>query len=135
LNIDSDWVQAVYGNSGIDRLKGRKSICAGTVLGTAVQFRRLLELMEPDILRNRRVPLDQAIFNMVLATRYDGPVVHHSITDGPVVTIVGDTNCCKITDGRAQIGDRVVPVIHMYDRRPDLLTLVQERYPVPSASR
>jgi hypothetical protein len=135
MNVDSDWVQAVYGNSGMDRLKGRKSVCCGTVLGTVGQFRRLLELMEPDIVRYRRVPLDQAIFNMVLATRYDGPVVHHSITDGPVVTIVGDTNCCQVTDGRARIGDRVVPVIHMYDRRHDLLALVEERYPVPPAPR
>ena len=135
LNVDSQWIEDVYGTSGVSRLKGLPSICSGTIFGTPMQLRRLLDLMEPDILRYRRIPLDQAIFNMVLVTHYDGPVVRHSIADGPVLTIVGNTAACQISDGKARIEDRVVPVIHMYDRRPDLLAMFHELYPVPPASR
>ena len=135
LNVNSRWIQAVYGKSGVSRLKGLPTICSGTLFGTPAQLRRLLELMEPDILRYRRVPLDQAIFNMVLVTRYGGPFVRHSIADGPVVTIVGNTAPCQIIDGQARIENRVVPVVHMYDRRPDLLALFQELYPAPPSSR
>ena len=37
LNLDSQWLEVVYGKSGVSRLKGLNSICCGTVIGTCIK--------------------------------------------------------------------------------------------------
>ena len=130
LNLDSQWLEAVYGKSGVSRLKGLTSICVGTVIGTSAQMMRVCDLMVPEILRKRRIPIDQPIFNMVIGSRYDGSVIRHSIIDGPVLTLFGDTQPWQIIDDQVRINDRLVPAIHMYDRNPETLALFQRLYPI-----
>jgi hypothetical protein len=129
-NLDSQWLEAVYGKSGVSRLRGLDSICSGTVIGTTAQLKRVFDLMLPEILRKRRIPLDQAIFNMVVAVHYDGPVVRHSFVDGPVLTLCGPAHPWQMVGDELRIDDRLVPVIHMYDRNPETQALFHRLYPV-----
>jgi hypothetical protein len=133
-DVDTRWYRSVYGEGALGRVAGRTTLCSGTVLGGIGPMWRCLELMGAEVLRHPRVPLDQAIFNEVIAHRFDGGrVVRHGLTDGPVLTLAGDhEGFWEIRDGRVMVDGRVVPVVHMYDRHPRTKELFLEEIPVPA---
>lgn len=135
-NVDSRWYRRVFGESALAGMAGRAVLCAGTVLGGSGPLLRLLERMDDAVLERPRTPLDQAIFNDVVARRLDGvPVVRHDLRSGPVLTLSGaHRGAWEIADGRILIDGRPAPVVHMYDRDPDARALVFGQLPVPGPS-
>ena len=132
-NLNTTWHRAVFGSPGTDRLAGRTALCSGTVIGGVAPFRHFLARMAEEISFYPRIPLDQAIFNEVVYRKLDPAlVVSHSLSDGPVLTLVGDhQSLWTIRDGQVEIGGRPAPVVHMYDRCRATEELFHAMLPVP----
>ncbi len=132
-NVDSEWVNAVYGKTILEKLLGKPILCAGTVLGGNPLMMQLIELMVVEAQRHRRKPLDQAMFNKVI--NYEFPsnqTVKHNLKSGAVLTLCGDhERCWDIQDDKVMVDDRLVPVIHMYDRDSRTKELFLSKIPCP----
>jgi hypothetical protein len=133
-NVDTGWYRKVYGAKGVKAVRGLPTLCSGTVLGGYPVFINFLEKMAAEIVRQRRVPLDQAVFNHVVNHHLDpAQVLQHALGSGPVLTLAGDHAWAwAIRADRVEVGDRPVPVVHMYDRHPRTKDLILANIPVPS---
>lgn len=134
-NIDTDWFRNTYGADALRAMSGATTLCSGTVLGGAAEMLRLLELMAEQVEEHARIPLDQAMFNEVVAHRFDPTrLTLHGLKGGPVLTLTGDhEGLWEIREGRVEVGGRVVPVVHMYDRLEGPKELFLGRFPIPGS--
>jgi hypothetical protein len=133
-NLDTEWFQTVYGEEAVSHMRGKTTLCAGTVLGDRVSMLGFLDLMEVEVVRHPRTPLDQAMFNQVVYNQFAArKVVQHDLQSGPVLTLEGrHESLWEILNDKVVVGGRVVPVVHMYDRNPQTKDLFLAKYPVPS---
>lgn len=132
-NIDDDWFTAVYGKDALQKLFGTATVCAGTVLGGNHLMMQLIELMMLEAQRNRSKPLDQAMFNKVINCDFPKhKIVRHNLKGGPVLTLCGDhEGNWEVRDDKVMVDDRLPPVIHMYDRIPQIKELFLSKIPSP----
>jgi hypothetical protein len=86
-----------------------------------------------EIAQYPRVAPDQAMFNEVVSRDLDpSRVVRHDLTRGPVLTLCGDhAGSWTIQDDLVVAAGRPVPVLHMYDRVPEVKDLMTRTIPVP----
>lgn len=128
--VDSRWYRDVYGEQALQGLGDAPTICCGTVFGGRTPVLQVVAAEVEEAMVHYRRPLDQAFFNHVIHRRSDGcKIVQHELDEGPVLTFVGThRDHWKFRDGRVCIGDRVVPVLHMYDRDPELKAHFQGLY-------
>jgi hypothetical protein len=132
--LDDAWYRAVYGGRASGRMAGRTTLCAGTVIGGHAPLCACVELLATEVQDHRRVPIDQPMLNDVVANRYGGKVVRHDLVSGPVLTLTGrHEGVWKLSDGRVLVGNRVAPVIHMYDRDAKMKEFFYDKYSVPHA--
>ncbi|NJK69555.1 MAG: hypothetical protein HC789_19160 [Microcoleus sp. CSU_2_2] len=132
-NIDNEWLRTVYGEKTLEEMFGKATLCAGTVLGGNPLMMKLIELMMLEAQCHRRKPLDQAMFNKVI--NYEFPsnqMVRHNLKNGSVLTLCGDhEGVWGIHDDKVMVDDRLVPVIHMYDRNSRTKELFFNKIPTP----
>jgi hypothetical protein len=133
-NVDTGWYCKVYGAKGLEAVRGLPTLCSGTVFGGYPVFMNFLEKMGEEVVRHRRVPLDQAVFNHIINHHLDAAqVLQHDLVSGPVLTLTGDHAWAwEIRAGQVEVGNRPVPVVHMYDRHPSTKDLIVAKIPVRS---
>jgi hypothetical protein len=133
--VDSYWIRSAFGDLALDEVRGRRMSCAGTVLGSLIGILRYLLIMQLGAFEcappaRLLEGIDQAIHNVMLYRgRLLGAVIvdnaEHVFTMGIVPkNHVVITQGGKITD----LGGRICPIIHQYDRHPAVTRFVQEQY-------
>jgi hypothetical protein len=132
-NIDDRWFTAVYGKKALEEMLGKATLCSGTVLGGNPLMMQFLELMMLEVQRHPRKPLDQTIFNQVINSQFpSNQMVRHNLKSGSVLTLCGDhEGVWEIHDDQVMVDDRLVPVIHMYDRDSRTKELFLSKIPSP----
>ncbi|MEG4232653.1 hypothetical protein QUA40_11150 [Microcoleus sp. Pol11C3] len=132
-NIDSEWLSAIYGKKTLEEMLGKPILCAGTILGGNHLMMQLSELMVLEAQRHRRKPIDQPMFNKVINYQFpSNQTVKHNLKSGAVLTLCGDhEGDWEIHDDKVMVDDRLVPVIHMYDRDSRTKELFLSKIPSP----
>jgi hypothetical protein len=131
-NLDTKWFASVIGNDLLNRVKGKPTICSGTVMGSPAVLLKYLTFMEKEILTHKFKPLDQAIHNKVVYLDWPQELLaSHSNQSGVIFTVAETSDSdYKIEDNRVVINNKVVPVLHQYDRVPKLKSTFHSLYPV-----
>jgi hypothetical protein len=131
-NLDSKWFASVFGDDVLNAIKGKQTICSGTIMGSPAVLLKYLAVMEKEVLSHKLRPLDQAIHNKVVYL--DLPpdfLVSHSNLAGLIFTIAetSETDYEIIEGNQVVINHKVVPVLHQYDRVPKLRAMILSLYP------
>jgi hypothetical protein len=122
------WVSVGYGEEGLSRLRGRRVSCSGTTLGPTAAMLVYLERMVCELaLRARRFcgcdGVDQGVHNWLYWTGNLPGFEGCENFRGPVLTMSGLPRDRIRFDAQGYIvgpDEQVVPVLHQYDRFPDL---------------
>lgn len=130
------WMAMVYGGETADELAEETIACAGTTIGTCNGVLRYLDLIchEADA-RPDRVTLfaDQASHNYIFyklkpdfigLDRHDRVVHTLNHTSHDRIAVRGD---------EVWVDGAVSPVVHQWDRHPDLVGFIGRRYRLPAA--
>jgi hypothetical protein len=134
---NAQWLAHLLGAEALDRLGSRITLCAGTTLGTpdALIFylERYLQTLQTAANLDYRLG-DQAIHNSVVYEHLDDcpfSLLRCPNVRGPVYTI---GNAVPEEDFRFSVlgellypDGRVAPVLHQYDRRPELTKILLDR--------
>jgi hypothetical protein len=131
-NLDSKWFASVFGNDVLNAIKGKQTICSGTIMGSPAVLLKYLTFMEKEILTHKFKPLDQAIHNKVVYLDWPQELLaSHSNQSGVIFTVAETLDSdYKIEDNKVVINNKVVPVLHQYDRVPKLKSMLHSLYPV-----
>jgi len=134
----SKWISDLYGSETLDMLAPKPRVCSGTTLGDSASILNYLDLMRRGIFAVQRMNTcgDQAIHNYLFHTGQISNVHAHAIGDGGVITL-GNSKYAKLSlNSQGQVLDAqgaIIPILHQYDRVPELLEMVTSRHrsPVP----
>ncbi|HEY9668385.1 MAG TPA: hypothetical protein V6C91_16370 [Coleofasciculaceae cyanobacterium] len=130
-NLDSKWLADVMGNDVLEAIRGKQTICSGTIIGSPSILLQYLALMEKEILSHKYRPIDQPMHNKVVYLDWSPELLaSHSNLSGLIFTIAETSESdYEIKDNQVLINNKVVPVLHQYDRVPKLKSMVHALYP------
>jgi hypothetical protein len=131
-NLDTKWFASVIGNDLLNKVKGKQTICAGTIMGSPGVLLKYLALMEKEILTHKFKPIDQPMHNKVVYLDWPQELLaSHSNQSGVIFTVAETSDSdYKIEENKVVINNKVVPVLHQYDRVPKLQSMIHSLYPV-----
>jgi hypothetical protein len=127
------WYREAYGKAAFARIAGRQPVCVGTILATQQTLLDMLCEFTAFMARSPFGRIEQAIFNHMLyrdlfTTKFE--VVPNII--GAVATLgsqaaresvkIIDDSICRTSDGS------LIPIVHMYNRWPDIDVLCTDKY-------
>jgi hypothetical protein len=129
-NVDSDWFAKIYGASTLEKLRGKQTICSGTTMASPRVLSKYLDLMEKEIILHRATPLDQAIHNKLVHLDIEANEMRrHSNVSGCVLTLAGTGAAeYEVVGDEVRVKGRLVPILHQYDRVPELAALLTRVY-------
>lgn len=135
------WLKSAFGMRVLEELARNTVSCAGTVLGDVDGLLKYLSAMVAMTMaaRSLREPDgDQGIHNYVVHNKLvPGMTVHDNLA-GPVMTMAAMPRASVRCDSRGWVindAGRVVPVLHQYDRMPDVAGVLLHRLDLPTISR
>ncbi|MGB5961798.1 MAG: hypothetical protein WBG73_14110 [Coleofasciculaceae cyanobacterium] len=130
-NLDSQWFADILGNDLLNAVKGKTTICAGTIMGSPEILLKHSKLMEKEILAHKYKPIDQPMHNKIVYLDWPQELLEiHSNLSGLIFTIAETSDSdYEIKDNQLVINNKVVPVLHQYDRVPKLKSMVNSLYP------
>jgi hypothetical protein len=125
------WISSQFGREMLDQLKDETVSCAGTTFGDIASLSEYLSLMvsvSMKALSLKEHDGDQGIHNFILKTQQlRSKVIVHDNREGPVMTL----GVMRMADVRfnaqglvVNAAGQVVPVLHQYDRIPELKSLL-----------
>lgn len=122
----SYWIKHAFGKKALAAVKDKKSICSGTTIGS---IDRMLDYLEKMIIVQAQITggltglggFDQGVHNYMIYNNYfpDCSVIENptqevvTLEDLNTVTLNGDNELVNQNN-------KVIPVVHLYDRYPDL---------------
>lgn len=126
--INYDWLVECFGEEAADKLRDRKIICCGTVIGTTAEMKvfcrelwKILEYKTTNI-------FDQAVTNYLA---YNNLLPIENLleidVDGEIFTM-GLTDDFSVRGEKILRGGRVPAIVHQYNRHNDLINFVDEIY-------
>jgi len=138
---NSGWIKDCFGESTLSEVGNANIICSGVSMGDTATVFEYLTLMDDIILsrgksaiskvakfpRCERNGVDQGIHNVLVHKKVISFLKIFSQSDGPVANLQAQR--ARVRDGEVfnQNGD-LVPVVHQYDRRPDLQKALFGKY-------
>lgn len=130
-NLDTKWFGNVIGNDLLNQVKGKQTICSGTIMGSPAVLLKYLDFMEKEILAHKYQPIDQPMHNKVVYLDWPQELLAiHSNQSGLIFTIAETSDSdYQIENNQVLINNKVVPVLHQYDRVPKLKSMVYSLYP------
>lgn len=138
------WITSQFGKEFLSEWTDATVSCAGTVLGDVPSIMRYLKLMislSMQVRSLRAYDGDQGVHNYLVQTNQDTNVTVHENRQGPIMTL-GPVRMDELrfsSDGLLLTEDgTVVPVLHQYDRDPELRIKISAQIasdPVPRASQ
>ena len=125
------WLANLYGQDMLRAIGEQTISCSGTTMGTRNGILRYLQAMTTELARHTR-PLgshDQGVHNYLLYNNCLDPVKIYANGYGPVLTLGGEKEIRRDSQGRLLNRDGcVAPVVHQYDRHPDLARELLRRF-------
>ena len=121
-DFNSGWIRDLYGAEALARMDGARISCSGTVVGQRQPLLRYLHHMDKAI-SSRRIamgPHDQGVHNYLI---HQGTFPEASLLangEGRVLTM-GRMASPELAEGLVLFDGEPVPVLHQYDRFPDLV--------------
>ena len=122
----SYWIKNAFGKSRLAKIENNRSICSGTTIGSV---ELILDYIEKMISKQAEITsgitglggFDQGVHNFLI---YNNFFQNSLITNngyGEVITL-GEASNIKLNDNEELINEdlSIVPVIHQFDRFPDL---------------
>ncbi len=130
-NLDTNWINNVMGVAAARRFSGREVSCCGTTIGGQAVMLSYLKKMTAAILKYQFSVVDQVPHNEIIYSGWPSErISFHPNTEGLVLTLGGMTAAdVELTETTVRLGGRVVPVVHMYDRVPEIKELFHTLYP------
>lgn len=129
--VNGDWIVDAFDQATLDRLAPLEVTCSGTTIGSERCIRDYLTRMVEFVVANP-VPtqgVDQGIHNVIIHDRLVSPLNPCSNQDGPFLSLDGGRAWSMSGSGEVLLGNgAVAPIVHQYDRHPELEALVQRRY-------
>jgi hypothetical protein len=122
----SYWLKHGFGKKALAAVENKKSICSGTTIGS---FDKMLDYLEKMIIVQAQITagitglggFDQGVHNyMIYNNFFPGSDIIENPT-GEVVTLE-NLDTVTLTDNQELVNqyNKVIPVVHLYDRYPDL---------------
>ena len=133
-DVNKTWLDWIYKCSSTSFLIGKKIACAGTTLGSAKLIPRYLEAMRKEIINAERFPYggnDQGMHNMILwreRSEFKKTTIENA--QGAVFMAIGAPKDLYKIDDKGFLLDgtgRVVPLLHTYDRFPEMVSTQRNR--------
>ncbi|HEV2330861.1 MAG TPA: hypothetical protein VGY56_18940 [Verrucomicrobiae bacterium] len=133
------WFTRQFGESYLEQHKDKIPTCSGTTYGDVANIREYLNAMVTTTMRARdlsRMPDgDQGIHNHVLIEKLVNNAVVHENRRGPVMTMHHMKNWQTGPNGTVLNDDGdLPPVLHQYDRFPDLKARLLGRLSQPAGT-
>jgi len=132
------WIKSQFGQAMLDRMSGETVSCAGTTFGDIAGITEYLSCMVSLSMRARSLREndgDQGIHNYILHEKLLPRVTVHENRRGPVLTL-GPMQMAdlKINPDGLVVDEtgRLVPVLHQYDRIPQLKKMLLDRLSLAS---
>ena len=131
-NENYGWLVDCFGKAEADKLRNRKIICDGTIIGTSAEIKIFAEKMWQAVCAvesrvNFRIH-DQAVANYLV---YNNLLpIEHLIevdVDGAIFTM-GLANDFEVRNDKILRGGKIPAVVHQYNRHESLIGLVDEIY-------
>lgn len=134
--VDTRWTAKMFGDEIVRALDGKRVICAGTIMGSPSVLMDYLSHMEREILSHTSHTIDQSIHNKLIYLDLPSNYYEiHSNLSGKILTLhAADHQSYEVQQQAVKVDGKVVPVLHQYDRIPQLESLFAELYPIPAAS-
>ncbi|MHA3771961.1 hypothetical protein ACXR0O_10535 [Verrucomicrobiota bacterium sgz303538] len=130
------WISSLFGEDVLKELSGKLRACAGTTLGTTEHVIRYLETMVETTMSVRSLKAydgDQGVHNFLLHKGILSSIQVHENLSGPVMTL-GSLRMSEVQmDDAGYVVNRlgtVVPILHQYDRIPELREHLLSRLPL-----
>ena len=129
------WIVELFGRKALARFGRLPILCSGTVMGTTQAVLRYLQAFERVLFQAKRIGSsgsDQGIHNYLcrfviesschVATNGHGPIMTMGLIAG------GGVDFAESSDGRIlDSAGAVIPVLHQYDRHPELAARLLRR--------
>ena len=138
--INTYWADNLCDEPTRERLRSRAISCAGTTIGSTMAMRRYASLVMSTLTamgpRNMELISDQTAHNMLLLDDPSDMTCHANFA-GPVATLghAADEDLRFDAEGRLCNHDgSIVHVIHQFDRKPILQSMLHARYAMPVAA-
>jgi hypothetical protein len=132
---NSRWIKEAFGKKMLRQIGNQRISCAGTVLGSwwgILNYLLLMQLYAYECPPNARlkIGIDQGIHNFLLHTgRLDSVAFEENAKRVWSLHYVPDTDIFITPQQRmADANGHVSPVVHQYDRHPNLAKLVAEQF-------
>lgn len=129
------WIEAVFDTSILDRLKTKKIICSGTIIGSYDNIVKYLERMchfikNLDKWSYKITGIDQGIHNWIVYNESESFSGFEIKENGDWVATIGLTNPdnIKIKLDTIYLYDRCPKVVHQYDRKPNVESYINESF-------
>ena len=129
---NSLWIKLGYGETTLDMLKDNFISCVGTFCGDRESILNYLDKLVTEIKKiqpRTNEPQDQGAHNYLIRGQVKSHVWNNE--EGEVYTVgyIKPFGVVKVEDGKVINLSKDVPaVIHQWDRHPNLVSLVEERY-------
>jgi hypothetical protein len=130
---NSRWIRSQFGQSVLDEFAAAAVSCAGTVFGdieSIIEYLSTMVALSMKALSLREFDGDQGIHNYILRKRLLQNAVAHNNRSGPVMTL-GPMRMAdlRLNETGLVVNDagQIVPVLHQYDRVPELKEILLRR--------
>jgi len=133
---NKNWIVEVFGEDIYENIKNERIICSGTIWGTADKFyefsKKMWEVLKSKWSKCFKI-IDQAVANYLIYHEklFIDCLIKSETKDGPVMTIGFTNDSDIIFDSKNNILNRkgeIGAVIHQYDRKPDIVKKVINKY-------
>ncbi|WP_309382608.1 hypothetical protein [Cerasicoccus frondis] len=134
--LNSDWIRAAFGDEALAQVAESAISCSGTTIGDAsAMYEYLVTMTSAMSQANARLwnglGVDQGVHNFLLYTNRLKHVTPRHNGAGPFLTLSGADGIKWELDGANEIRDeqgRLIPIIHQFDRFPDLEAQINKKY-------
>lgn len=122
------WYRDAFGARAMAELEGKTPVCIGTIGGSRIEVLSLVTELCAEIARHPFGAIEQARFNrMLILGQITAPVTRWRNYD-LVATLATEAEVHTHDDRICATDGRAFPIVHMYDRFPNLLESVRRRY-------
>lgn len=134
--INRKWIIKSYGKHLLKKIQHKRIICVGTVWGTIDKFikfsKEMWKRLDSDSSLEHKV-IEQAVANFIIYhdKMFNDCLVISNNKDGPIMTIARTKRediYFDLDDNIINKKGEVAAIIHQYNRKPEILTKVLNKY-------
>ena len=129
---NSQWIIRAFGRKIWSRFEGKTPLCVGVIVGPASAIQRMVEEFHAEFFAAPFGKVEQALFNRMYFEGSFSVDIQALTNPGRIATLSGEGGRNSVICENGVILDShskaAFPVVHMYDRFPDILDAVRKRF-------